>query len=62
MPDATATAEPAAEPGGWEIMDTLGLIAAIFLVAIVADILSDGRLISRRLRGPRPPAPEVPNE
>ena len=55
-------AAPAAEPPAWEVMDTLGLLAAVFLVFIVADILSDGRLISRRLRGPRPPAPEVPGD
>ena len=53
------------EPRGWDKMDTLGLIAGVLLVAIVADILSDGRLISRRLRGqPKqaPAEPEVPVE
>lgn len=63
---STETPAPAAEeqdaPKGWDTFDTLGVIAGVLLVAIVADILTDGRLISRRLR-PRPaPAEEVPGE
>lgn len=57
---------PDAEPDGWDAMDTLGVIAGVVLVVIVADIVSDGRLISRRLRGTKPaqePQPEpVPND
>lgn len=66
MPETPAkTTEPApdAEPGGWGAMDTLGLIAGCILVVIVADILTDGRVISRRLRGqPKQPEAEVPGE
>lgn len=67
MPETPAkTAEPAApdaEPGGWGAMDTAGLIAGVILIFIVADILTDGRVISRRLRGqPKPAEPEVPVE
>ena len=62
----TTPAKPAAdaEPSGWDVMDTVGLIAGALLVVIVIDIVSDGRLISRRLRGPKPaPQPEpVPDE
>lgn len=53
---AVQTAAPAAEseqePGGldWgKIIDAAGLVAAGILVVIVADILTDGRVISRRL-------------
>ena len=51
------------EPKGWTALDTAGVIAAILLVVIVADIATDGRIVSRRLR-PRPPQPEaeVPSE
>ena len=57
----TQPAKPAAEeaPSGWDAMDTLGLIAGAVLVVIVIDIVSDGRLISRRLRGPKPQAEQV---
>jgi hypothetical protein len=41
------------------MLDTAGLIAGALLVFIVADILTDGRLISRRLR--KPPPAEVPD-
>lgn len=63
-PAKPAKAEPDEQPSGWDAMDTLGLIAAAVLIVIVADIVSDGRLISRRLRGPKPaPQPEpVPDE
>lgn len=54
---------PEAEQSGWGAMDTLGLIAGCILVVIVADILTDGRVISRRLRGqPKQPEAEVPGE
>lgn len=44
-------------------MDTAGLIAGVILVVIVADILTDGRVISRRLRGkPKPAAEDTPGE
>lgn len=69
MPDTAAPAKPVkpdegAEPGGWDVMDTLGLIAGALLIVIVIDIVSDGRLISRRLRKPQAqPEPEpVPND
>ena len=51
--DATPELTPD-PPRGWTALDTAGLIAGILLAAILADILTDGRLISRRLR-PRPP-------
>lgn len=36
---------------GWgKVMDGLGIVAGILLVVIVADIWTDGRLISRRLQ------------
>lgn len=67
MTDQQASAAPAAaddqadnqdEPGGgWgRVLDTAGVLAGIVLVAIVIDIFSDGRLISRRLR--REPDPD----
>lgn len=61
------TAEPDEQASGWDAMDTLGIIAGVVLVVIVADIVSDGRLISRRLRSrgqqPQEPASEpVPND
>lgn len=59
-PAKPAKAEPDPEPSGWDAMDTLGLIAAAVLIVIVADIVSDGRLISRRLRGPKPAAEPEP--
>lgn len=68
MPSTETPAKPADPPaedqgGGWGAMDTLGVIAGILLAVIVADILTDGRVISRRLRGqPKPAEPEVPGE
>lgn len=62
MPEPT---DPPAEDqgGGWGAMDTAGLIAGVILIFIVADILTDGRVISRRLRGqPKQPEAEVPVE
>lgn len=66
MPAETTTTPPETEEAPkWGALDTVGLIAGVILVAIVIDIASDGRLISRRLR-PRPPQPapeaEVPVE
>ncbi len=67
MPETPAPpTETAAETeGGWGWLDTAGLIAGCILIAIVADILTDGRLISRRLHS-RPPQPaeqqETPGE
>lgn len=63
MPEPTTEVTEEA-PKGWDALDTAGLIAAAILVVILADILSDGRLVSRRLR-PRPPQPadeQVPVE
>ena len=61
--DTTTQADQPEEAKGWDALDTAGLIAAVLLVVIVADIATDGRLVSRRLR-PRPPQPaeEVPGE
>jgi hypothetical protein len=40
------------QAGGWgRALDWAGAVAAVALVAILIDIWSDGRLISRRLRG-----------
>lgn len=40
------------QAGGWgRVLDWAGAVAAVVLVAILVDIWSDGRLISRRLRG-----------
>lgn len=38
--------------GGWggRVLDAVGVVAGVALVIMAADILSDGRLISRRLR------------
>jgi len=64
---STETAAPeAAEdaPRGWDWLDTCGVAAAVIVILIAADIFTDGRLISRRLRKP-PAAPEpaeVPGE
>lgn len=65
-PAQTAPAAPAAEtdePAGinWgRVIDGAGILAAGILVLIVADIFSDGRLISRRLLRNReqPPQPD----
>lgn len=58
------TEEPEAK--GWDWIDTAGLIAGGILLLILADVFTDGRLISRRLRGlQQQPAPEpepVPGE
>ena len=59
--DTTATTDPApgdAAPGGWGWLDTAGLIAGALLLVMLADILTDGRLISRRLTGRRQQQPE----
>lgn len=41
------------------VLDGLGIVAGVILVVIVADIVSDGRLISRRLhRGGGEPSDE----
>lgn len=51
-------------PAGWNWVDTCGIIAGVVLVVILVDVFTDGRLISRRLKGrPQQPAPEeVPND
>ena len=46
--------DEAAEDGGrnWgRVLDGAGIVAGVVLAVIVIDIWSDGRLISRRLRG-----------
>jgi hypothetical protein len=64
MADLTAGPGPAADPGtgappddgtrgpDWGLLlDTAGVLAAVLLIVIVADVWTDGRLISRRLPG-----------
>jgi hypothetical protein len=58
MPEQTAapdaeTTEPAGGQGWGRLLDLAGIAAGILLIVIVADIVSDGRLISRRLRKPQ---------
>jgi hypothetical protein len=51
-PDADAPPAGSSEPPDWgRLLDAAGIIAGILLIVIVADIWTDGRLISRRLRG-----------
>lgn len=51
-PSPAAADETTAEAPAWgRLLDTAGIIAGILLLVIVADIWTDGRLISRRLRG-----------
>lgn len=51
----TDTPEQQGEPVNWgRILDAAGVLAGIALALIVADIISDGRLISRRLPQRRP--------
>jgi hypothetical protein len=53
---------PPDEARDWgRLLDAAGIIAGCLLVAIVADILSDGRLISRRLAR-RPPSEDNPGD
>ena len=65
-PPAAAPAAPEADdqPRGWDWLDTAGLIAGVVLIVILADIFTDGRVISRHLPGRQAPAPdpEVPGE
>lgn len=52
MDEPQATEEAGTEPGGrdWgRALDAAGVIAGVLLLVIVADIWSDGRLVSRRL-------------
>jgi hypothetical protein len=46
-------------PGWGRLLDAAGVAAGLLLLVIVADVLSDGRLISRRLyrRGEEPGDP-----
>jgi hypothetical protein len=49
-PDADASPAGSSEAPDWgRLLDAAGIIAGVFLVVIIADILSDGRLISKRL-------------
>lgn len=59
---AADTAEPEqSEPRDWgRVLDVAGGIAAVVLVIIVADIVSDGRVISRRLQQRRAPREDDP--
>jgi len=60
--DDTTTIDPApgdAASGGWGWLDTAGLIAGALLLVMLADIITDGRLISRRIAGRRQQQPET---
>lgn len=71
MTDQQASAAPAAaddssepdnEGGGWgRALDAAGIVAGLVLAAIIIDIFSDGRLISRRLRRGPDPDQETPD-
>ncbi len=63
MAETETADQPDDKPDGWGWMDTAGIIAGGLLIVIVADILTDGRLVSRRLRRrPAQPEAEVPVE
>jgi hypothetical protein len=48
--ETPAPEQEADDFGRWgRVLDTAGVIAGVFLILIVADIWTDGRLISRRL-------------
>ena len=62
---APATPETDDQPRGWDWLDTAGLIAGAVLIVILADIFTDGRVISRRLGSRQASAPDpepVPGE
>lgn len=67
-PDSTGTGAESAEgeeqPRWGRALDAAGVIAGVVLVAIVIDIWTDGRLISRRLgrRGDDDETEPVPAE
>jgi hypothetical protein len=49
-PGPGADTEPEGEARDWgRALDIAGIIAGVFLVVIIADIATDGKLISRRL-------------
>jgi hypothetical protein len=59
-PDA-APAQDAPEARDWgRALDVAGVLAGVVLAVIVADILTDGRLVSRRLRKPKGDVDERP--
>jgi hypothetical protein len=71
--DTVGVRDPSGDPRGdsgegapWgRAMDAAGALAAVVIVAILVDIWTDGRLISRHLPGRRqpPPPPEgTPDE
>jgi len=47
--DAGASGAAGDDPGRGRLLDVAGVIAGVLLIVIVADILSDGRLVSRHL-------------
>jgi hypothetical protein len=50
-PDADTTGSDTAEAPDWgRLLDAAGIVAGVILVVIIADIWTDGRLVSRRLR------------
>lgn len=61
-PGADTPGSDTAEAPDWgRLLDAAGIIAGVVLVAIVADVMTDGRLISRRLRrGPQEGDPGDP--
>lgn len=59
-PDGAETPDTGVNWG--RVLDAAGILAGVFLILIVADIWSDGRLISRRLlrgREQQEPAPDA---
>jgi hypothetical protein len=57
------TESPAAEARDWgRALDIAGIIAGVFLIAIIADIWSDGKLISRHLLRKPPGGEQVEPE
>jgi hypothetical protein len=62
-PGPGADAEPTGEVRDWgRALDIAGIVAGVFLVLIIADIWSDGKLISRHLTRKPPGGEQVEPE
>jgi hypothetical protein len=62
-PGPGADTEPPGEARDWgRALDIAGIVAGVFLIVIIADIATDGKLISRHLirkpKGDEPVEPE----